>query len=504
MLSFAIRNGLFNGTLWAGVIFAALLAAARSRGRDHSAGAALQRVQSFATSPLFIALFALATFLNLGLALYKGSVAPRDIMQDITSAQEFLRGRSLYPPNMGELMRTDFANEPPPISFERWASSFPAREDESERSSLERSVLSLAERERQERADIVESDWKQAHPPLMSLAVAPLVATLGVFGAYYTVVGLSATALFVTLWLMERGLSLRLTWRQKTALALAAFGWVPVIDVFRVGQSGLLLGALMVGAWYLLRQRRPIAAGVLIGIATGLKIYPGLLLVYLALRERRALVAALLTLLGLTGLVAVLCGVDCFREWSDTVRYVVSEYRAYPDNISLLGLISRTINALHWTELPAREIGTGVSLVFVAGLTTLLLCRSAGGREAASVRDLEFALFLVLMVLLSPVAWEHYVVVVLFSLAVLGMRTLTWFVNWRRTGAFTLITLLLCVPGTLFVTTSQRLEASVGPLAANLLILGVRTYVLFAVAVWLAALIVWDRKAASKLVPVAV
>src|SRR5438105_1299712 len=82
------------------------------------------------------------------------------ITQHITSAQEFLRGRSLYPSNMEDLMRADFEEEPPPLSLGRWS---PA----------------LAERERQEREDILQSDWKQAHPPLMSLAVAPLVATVG-------------------------------------------------------------------------------------------------------------------------------------------------------------------------------------------------------------------------------------------------------------------------------------------------------------------------------------
>ncbi len=94
-----------------------------------------------------------------------GYEAPRDIMQDIVSSQEMLQGSPLYPPNMVEMTRASLKREPARLSLGRvWP-----RLREREREALRRAVTFL---------------WIQAHPPLMALFLASIVASLGMHGTY--------------------------------------------------------------------------------------------------------------------------------------------------------------------------------------------------------------------------------------------------------------------------------------------------------------------------------
>src|SRR5262249_13115117 len=452
MLNFLMHSGLMNGTLWAVVL--TFLAVLVSRLRTHAGSQQQAIVPGFLTTPLFLGFLAAGTCLNLGYGLYKAYRSPRDGMQDIVSAQEFLAGRSLYPDRMNELMRQACEKEPRPSLF-RWSATLEAREIES--------------RERTFR-----EHWVQAHPPLMTLFVTPFVAGGGILGAQLAVLLLSLAGLGLSLALIGRGLGWNLSRRYWLIIVLGLLGAEPIVNTLRAGQSGLLLGTLMVVGWYALRRGRPVLAGVVIALATALKMYPSLLLVYLLLRHRRAFVSAVVTLLVVVVLIGTLTGWATFAEDAATTRGVVAEYEQFPNNLSLLGLAARTLGTPGEASGKARAFFYGLALAAVAAAAWASRPRSQD-REEGIALDAEFSLFVALMPLLSPISWVHYLSILLLPLAVVGSRALTPGAPRSATLGFLGILVILCVPDTGFTWPLQDLERGTLWTVATLLYMPLRT-----------------------------
>jgi hypothetical protein len=462
MLRTLLNTGLHNPTLWVALIAAASALIAALRGR------AARPVPRLLTSAPFLALLSVAVSLNLAFGIYKGYVAPRDLMQDMVSAQEFLAGRSLYPDHMNALMRDALTREPP-RSLLDWSPDLRAREIDA-------------------REETLSQHWVQAHPPLMSLAVAPLVASVGLGGTYFAVTLLSLACLALTLALLARGLGLRPTPREWLLLGLVLLGWDSAVMLLRAGQPGLLLGALLTAGWFLLRRGRPYLAGVAIGLAVGVKLFPALLLFYLLLRHRRAFLTAMLTLAALFVLIGAVAGWDTYREHLETARGVVSEYAAYPANLSLLGLMARLEAPSGWPHPVARALFCGAGAVVVGLLALFVRRKRAGGDSEPERFDGEYALFMVLMVVLSPVAWDHYLPVLILPLAVLARRALAQPARSFGPAAFFALAVALTVPDTAFTTAAETLSDPVSSLLVRWLVLPLRTYALAALACWLVRL----------------
>jgi hypothetical protein len=88
------------------------------------------------------------------------------------------------------------------------------------------------------------------------------------------------------------------TYRSGTALLLVAFAIVygPNVDGFRYGQLSPALSSLVIFSWLALRNGKDILAGVLLGTAAALKLYPFLAIIYfLAQRRHYAAFATFMT-----------------------------------------------------------------------------------------------------------------------------------------------------------------------------------------------------------------
>ena len=255
---------------------------------------------------------------------------------------------------------------------------------------------------------------------------------------------LSLAALFGTLMLIARGLELKLTLRTNALLLIAVLGWEPVLSTIRNGQTGVLLGCLIVAAWLQLRRGSPVSAGVALGVATCLKIFPGLLLVYLLLRHRRAFAAALCTVAALSLLPAALAGPETYVEYFETARFVSEEYARDACNLSLQSLLLRTLPG---TENQLRALYIALGSAFVVAAAWLVLRPSEkNGQLATTCFDLEYSLFVALMPLLSPISWDHYLPILLLPLAVLENQTLKRAATPSGTLAFLGLLVVLCLP----------------------------------------------------------
>jgi hypothetical protein len=469
MVNFLLNSGILNTTFW--VVLAALVVALAAGAR------AGRRVL---TNRVFLACLAVGTLLNLAFGVYKGYTLPRDHLQDVVSAREFLAGRSLYPDDMSRRIQTTLEQEPPAWSLGAW-------------------VPGLAERESEYRHAIASLHWVQAHPPLMSVCVAPVAGALSVSGTYAVLCLLSFAATLLMLALVARGLDWSLSRGEAVALVLLALGWSPLIGTLRNGQSALILGLLLVAGWYCLRRGRPYLGGALVGGACCLKLFPGLLLVYLLLRNRRAFLGGAVTVLALTVVVGTLAGWHTFAEHSATSRGVMREYAAYANNLSLLAALARALDVPGTLSAPTRLAFAVLAGLLLGGLVAL--CRHELRPGAAGTRrfDLEYAGVLVLMILLSPVTWDHYLPVLLLPLALLGGRALQADAERWAWPAFLALLLVLSVPDTAVTWSGENLQPLLGRATCNLVLLSLRPFVLLGLCAWLGYLA--EREPAAVTTP---
>lgn len=203
--------------------------------------------------------------------------------------------------------------------------------------------------------------------------------------------------------------------RPRVALALAgaaAAVWLePVWTTLRYGQIDLVIATLVV--WDLSRPEHARWRGVGMGLATALKLTPGIFIVYLLLTRRvRAAAVALATFLA-TVLVSYLALPGDSREFwggafAEPQRVGRIENAA---NQSLRGALARVLHSPNvtapWLVLAALVAAGGLALAVSAAR------RGEDGRG--------FALCALTGLLVSPVSWTHHWVLAVPALALLAL-----------------------------------------------------------------------------------
>ncbi|WP_305789316.1 glycosyltransferase 87 family protein [Symbioplanes lichenis] len=265
------------------------------------------------------------------------------------------------------------------------------------------------------------------YPPFAALVMSPMaVLPLGAVEALASIATIVVTV--VVMWWLVAPWAERRGWNPKYVLAVAsclALIFEPVRETFGFGQVNMLLLALVAGDMLLGLARGRRWAGVGIGLATAIKLTPGVFILYLLVtRQWRALGVAIGTAAGTTLVMAALWP-DASREfWTaalwDTNRVGNLEYVS---NQSLRGMLAR---------FPIDAVESKVWIVCV--LVTL-------GIWAWRVRRADLlgglALTGILGLLLSPVTWVHHSVWLLPALVRCVMSGRRW--AWAGAGIFVVL-----------------------------------------------------------------
>ncbi len=190
-----------------------------------------------------------------------------------------------------------------------------------------------------------------------------------------------------------------------------------------LGQLSLLVVACVAGCWSLLRHGHVVAGGALLGLACLIKLFPGLLFLYLIVRRRWYALVAGVAVLAVGG-VATLAVVGL----EDMVRYVTSVaplnvvmYGPHPVNMSLTGVWHRLLvgSSLIAPLVEAPQLAVllvRLSSVALVGVLVWLVWRSPPTQHN---EDTAFALFCVTMLLLSPITWGHVFPILFIPLGLL-------------------------------------------------------------------------------------
>ncbi|MFC0508602.1 glycosyltransferase family 87 protein [Micromonospora costi] len=251
------------------------------------------------------------------------------------------------------------------------------------------------------------------YPPFAALVMLPMAYVPWLVAIVISVTATVAVTVVLFWWLVDP-IARRAGWTRWLALAVAlclAAAFEPMRETVNFGQVNMLLLFLVAVDLLRLLPAGNRWAGVGIGLATAIKLTPGIFIVYLLVTRRwRAAFTSMATAAGAT-LVAAALFPDASREfWTEALWNTnrVGEL-AFVSNQSLRGVVAR---------LDPEHPSTVAWLVLVLGTLALWAWRSraaaAAGDEAAGL-----ALTGAVMCLVSPVTWVHHLVWLLPALILL-------------------------------------------------------------------------------------
>lgn len=251
------------------------------------------------------------------------------------------------------------------------------------------------------------------YPPVAAIFAVPF-AMLSWPAAQWAWVAFIYVPLAVTVWFAFRPLRER-AGRYGPAVAAVAFAvgayLFPMRDQMRFGQVDILLVAMCVADCAARSPRWP--RGALVGLATALKLVPGVFIIYLWLSGRRkaARTAAIATACW-TACAFLLLPRDSLYYWT---RAIFDPGRLGSNtgtsNQSLRGLLLRFFLPSHPPALLWLAVAAVVAVYGFAAARRA----AAGGHEMAGV-----AITGLLAVLLSPVAWIHHLACVVVALGAIA------------------------------------------------------------------------------------
>ncbi|WP_433537298.1 glycosyltransferase 87 family protein [Micromonospora sp. CA-249363] len=252
--------------------------------------------------------------------------------------------------------------------------------------------------------DRVQGELYFTYPPFSALLLWPFgLLRLGVTVAIFTVLTVAAVVL-TTRWLVtpviaRHDLPRTFTLTVAVLLVLAVES---TRETITFGQINMLLVVLILADLLFAVPQARRWAGVGVGLATALKLFPGIFIVYLlATRRWRAAAVASATAAAATLLAAAVAPDDSWRFWTqelwDNDRVGRTDYTG---NQSLFGLLSRFTAP----EKPDRLLWLLVVAV-VAGYGLWRAVRAARAGDALTGLTLTG----LVGALVSPITWTHHI-----------------------------------------------------------------------------------------------
>jgi hypothetical protein len=290
---------------------------------------------------------------------------------------------------------------------------------------------------------------RNAHPPTSVLLALPFAA----FDYWHAIVAwnvLSLVCLAWSLWLILRELQVPLSGWSIFPIVCPTLV-LGVCGILRTqiheGQLNLVLLLLCTGCWVASRRARPGLAGVLLSAATAVKLYPGFLFLYFVLRKQwRTVAIGLLSFLGWTLLTAGILGVDAYRSYLFDVLPTLSHFRSGWPGVSFHCFFSKLFdpyppgqnNIPLWLDPQLARLATLSCNALVVALTAWTVWRARTPRQC----DHAFALCLTTMLLVSPLAWDHYLLLLLLPVVLLWTALpAQGFPRW----SMRIVTVMLCI-----------------------------------------------------------
>ena len=231
------------------------------------------------------------------------------------------------------------------------------------------------------------------------------------------------------------------------ALTVLTFGFLFSRQFFLyhldVGQISELIACWIVATWFFLRRDDDIAAGVCLGLACTMKVYPAVIaLFFITSRRWRALAACVVTYAVAITAVTVRWGWRLWPHFFTSDKDLVSFWVASVHNGSLYGIVTRALQPLG-AKQPPSHLATALFVVIALSLVAFFLAFSRRNARDRDDWDVSFAFVAVLAPFLHPVAWEHYAVLWILPIAI-AITRIGRMTTWRPQLAAGFIVFVAC------------------------------------------------------------
>jgi hypothetical protein len=314
------------------------------------------------------------------------------------------------------------------------------------------------------------------YPPPCALFLAG-ASLLGQGGLIFLLVAINSVA-----WFCSAKLSTHLAAGHRGAtnawlyLIPSLLVIVYIWSSYHLGQPNLVLLALMLGAFVTVRTKREILAGGLIAVAAAIKAFPVLAIIYLIYRHYwKAAMSLVVTLVFLLlVLPAPFRGLE--RAWHDLEKWGAGmlkyseisvgqrPMRSYTwKNQSLVGVTNRLLRHVdadaasaphqpvyvNFADLTfSRANAVIISVALALGILFIAAMPQRGLRTAES-DAIEFALLLLLMLMVTPLSFGYFYSWLMLPFAVVTQRVFTGKASailWWSLSALALLALGLLLP----------------------------------------------------------
>ena len=248
--------------------------------------------------------------------------------------------------------------------------------------------------------------------------------------AYWTWIGIITAAFVVAFYVLLISFS-RCTPSLALLIGALAVSYPPFRDQMMFAQSQALMLCLVALSMLAARRSHDEIAGGVIGLAALLRAYPFLLLGYFASRRRWSAVSSALLVMCAGGILTlVVAGAkNSFGFVSVWVRGPSGSgyWPNLPGNVAIAAFVARAFHGFSSGPYSPGSSVSQIATVVICDVSVLALSVWSSTR-APEEEDHElrtFPVWIVAMVLLSPVAWIHYMVLLyvpLVMIAVSAMR----------------------------------------------------------------------------------
>jgi len=270
-------------------------------------------------------------------------------------------------------------------------------------------------------------EFENFHPPFLALLAMPFTF-LSIDQAFVAWNMVMTGIYFVVVAILVRK-ALLVLFSGLAVLVVLPF-WAPVFSTFCLGQGNAVLLLLLTMTWVFWRSdllSRQKLAGVPLALATLIKLFPGFLLLLFLMQRRWSTLRlfSLTFILGLAVCAAIVGPEQVFFYFSAVLPRDAKDWGPFPINHSIHGVFLRMFSKNSYgaplADLPfvAQSLIYSCSAVIVLA-SCLFIYRRQSGVLSVFQRDMLFWAQLVPLFLMSPITWQHSLVLMLplFVLAI--------------------------------------------------------------------------------------
>jgi alpha-1,2-mannosyltransferase len=267
--------------------------------------------------------------------------------------------------------------------------------------------------------DIIETqllgttEQENFHPPTAAYLVLPL-SYLSPFVSVVTWSILNLILYIGTMWMCLRGLGVD---KQRSFCAICfTLLWFPFIHQTGVANLSVILTFLLWRVWFALRAGSEIKAGLFLGCAALLKIFPLIFIPYFLYTRRFRAAMASLSIIVLSLLVIYLLG--GIADWNEYVTSRMAENVSRWVTFPAIQSLSSVLATLDMFVLGGTDMMRVEASALICGGLLIHAVVILGLTQSKDRLIAGYAVTLVMMLVSSPIMWTH-LYMVLFLPAVL-------------------------------------------------------------------------------------